>query len=191
MKEFMSPKNGARFFLHPNTEPTPRQIDQLICYTRIETDPIKLDGDENRFMSHEQFNAWRKKGRSIYLLTDEPRGEELTGDLTGIWWVGEKPLPERDDYYAIDDILLSPEVYNQTSGFRLYGLARGAGLSDAILTYCKQHHFEQSGQQQMGYWAEVYSRNAISLRMNAKMGFNPVTRPNADGTVIVTRKYTR
>lgn len=113
-KEVTSEQSRETFYIHSGI--TSSQVDQLIAFTRAETDPIKLDGDEQRFMSLEQYETWGQKGRTIYTLTDST---DKGGNLCGIFWAGQKELPHRTDYTEP----LDSEFYQHTYAFRLYGPA--------------------------------------------------------------------
>lgn len=150
-------------------------------FTRGETNPIKLDGDEYRFMSLEQFNIWKIKGRSIYVVTDR---FEDDGNLLGIFWAGQKELPQRTDYTEC----LDPAFYRHTYAFRLYGAARGQGISHAVLSVCMGDYIGKCVLP-AGSWLEVSGLNPPALKMDQKMGYRVVTGLNDQGRLIVVRSF--
>ncbi|MBI2018105.1 hypothetical protein HYS96_00180 [Candidatus Daviesbacteria bacterium] len=105
LKEVIAEQTQESFYIHFGI--TLHQVNQLIIFTQIEKDPINLDGDEGRFMSPEKYEIWRQKGRTIYALTD--RVDE-NGNLCGIFWIGQKELPQRTDYTES----LDPRFYQHT-----------------------------------------------------------------------------
>lgn len=171
----------------------PSQVAELIVMTTLEKDPVKLDGDENRFKSMNQYKDWRQKGRSIYTLTPDPKGE---GPLNGIFWAGEKLLPHRDDYVmpAGSELhwnmitMRNPEHYRQTYAFRLYGAARGDGLSHSVLSACLEDYVGRL-QKPVGFWLEVSGVNPPALRMDQKQGYEIVTGLNPEGRLVMARSY--
>lgn len=86
--EIISKQTQEYFYIHYGI--TLNQVDQLIAFTQAEKDQISLDGDENRFMSPEQYECWKQKGRAIYAITDRA---DKDGKLCGIFWAGQKELP--------------------------------------------------------------------------------------------------
>lgn len=160
---------------------TQKHVNQLIMFTQAETDEIKLDGDEKRFMSLEQYAVWRQKGRAIYTLIDSI---EEGGNLCGIFWAGQKDLPQRSDYTEN----LDREFYRHTYAFRLYGSARGHGLSHLVLSVCMNDYVGRLNLP-IGAWLEVSGLNASALRMDQKMGYRVVSGLNNRGRLVLAREY--
>lgn len=154
------------------------QIADLILYTQQEVDPIKLDGDEYRFMTREQYDEWRRKGREIYTL-NTPKGT-----LRGIFWAGKKPLPDRDDY----TVVLNPDDYQHTYAFRLYDSARGKGISHNVLQTCMTDYLHRF-QTPIGFWLEVSGLNPAALHMDQKMEFKIASGKNNEGRLILINTY--
>lgn len=179
IKQVVAERSKESFYIHSGI--TPDQVDQLIAFTRAETDPIKLDGDEERFMSQQQYEIWRQKGRTIYTLTDT---EDNKGNLRGIFWVGQKELPQRTDYTES----LNPKFYQHTYAFRLYDSARGKGLSHIILNICMNDYVSRLTLP-VGAWLEVSGLNPPALRMDQKMGYKIVSGLNNQGRLILARRY--
>lgn len=178
-KAIASNQSKELFFIHYGL--TAKQLEQLIKFTNIEKDPINLDGDEERFKTLELYQIWRRKSRTIYSLSDRV-GED--GNLGGIFWAGEKKLPDRDDYLEI----LDPEFYRYTYAFRLYDSARGKGLSYPVLSVCMDKYLNGLTLP-LGFWLEVSGLNPPALRMDQKMGFKIVSGLNNQNRLILARKY--
>ncbi|MBI2597457.1 hypothetical protein HYW41_04835 [Candidatus Daviesbacteria bacterium] len=132
-------------------------------------------------MSLEQYEAWGQKGRTTYVLTDSV---DDAGDLCGIFWAGQKELPHRTDYTES----LDPKFYQHTYAFRLYGPARGKGLSHAVLTVCMGDYVSRLTLP-VGAWLEVNGLNPPALRMDQKMGYRVVSGLNDQGQLILARRY--
>ncbi len=179
LKEVRAKSAEEYFYIHPGI--TQDQVRQLIAITEAEKDPISLDGDEQRFTSLELYKAWKQKNRSIYALTDSLNNE---GDLYGIFWAGKKTLPDRTDYLES----LDPNFYQHTYAFRLYGAARGKGLSHPVLSFCMGNYI---GNQTLpiGAWLEVSGLNQAALRMDQRMGYRVVSGVNEEGRLIMAREY--
>lgn len=179
VKVVIAEQSQESFYIHSGL--TPNQVDQLIAFTRAEADLIKLDGDEQRFMSLGQYEVWRQKDRTVYSLTDSADKE---GNLFGIFWAGQKSLPQRNDYTEF----LDPEFYRYTYAFRLYGLVRGKGISHTVLTICMDDYLGRLTLP-VGFWLEVGGVNPAALRMDQKMGYKVVSGLNDQGRLILARKY--
>jgi hypothetical protein len=179
IREVFAERSQAFFYIHSDL--TPNQVKRLIAFTQAEDDPIKLDGDEGRFMSLEQYLAWRQKGRTIYALTDNAGRE---GNLAGIFWAGQKPLPVRNDYTTP----LNPELYTYTYAFRLYGPARGIGISQTVLKTCIDDYVERLTLP-TGFWLEVSGLNPAALHMDQKMGYKIASGLNDQNRLVLARSY--
>lgn len=179
LKEVITEKTQETFYIHSGI--TSSGVDQLIAFTRAEKNPINLDGDGERFMSLEQYETWRQKGRTIYTLTDSVDKES---NLCGIFWAGQKELPQRTDYTES----LDPKFYQHTYAFRLYGSARGKGLSHAVLSFCMGDYVSRLTLP-VGAWLEVSGLNPPALRMDQKMGYRVVSGLNDKGRLIMARRY--
>ncbi len=167
------------FYIHPAI--TSSQIEQLIAFTQSETDPVKLGRDGQRFMSREQYEEWSKKGRTIYTLTDNIDAE---GRLKGIFWAGEKELPDRADYSES----LDPNFYRHTYAFRLYDSARGKGISHSVLSTCIDEYVSKLSLP-VGFWLETSGANEVAIHMDEKQGFRVVSGKNDQGLVTLVREY--
>lgn len=166
------------FYIH--TGITPKQIRQLIAFTKAEKGPMTRD--KKRFMSKDQYEKWADKGRTIYTVTDSRLKD---GNLRGIFWMGEKLLPERPDYKEYID----PNFYRYTFALRLYGPARGKGLSQLVLDECVRR-FISNLTLPIGVWLETDKENAISLRMAQKEGARIVSGFD-QSHVILVKEYSK
>lgn len=178
MKELIAKNSQEPFYIHRGL--IPKHEDQLIVYTQSETDPVNLDNDQDRFMTREKLEIWKRKGRTVYVLTD--RFDE-DGDLRGIFWAGEMLLPEREDYTEP----LDRETYRYTYAVRLYGSAKGEGLSHEFLSECIGDY--RSGLTRPGgFWVEVNVLNPRALHMDQKMGLKIVSPPDDKGQIVLAGK---
>lgn len=156
-----------------------KQIRRLVQYSR--TDPVigKFTSDRRRFSDVNVFYKWFGKGRMIYTLCG--RGDELLG----IVWFGKKPLPKRKY-----DKRVKPERYRFTLAVRLYGKARGKGISGSFLEECMGLFKETAGYKKgrKGIWVVVSEDNAKAIKIYAENGFTKVTTPNTKGKIIMVEK---
>lgn len=156
-----------------------RQIQQLINFTNTDDDIKKFTSDQKRFSSLEAFEEWRKKGRSIYILTNP------TEDLLGIFWLGEKDLPEADYF---DDF--EKEKFGITFGIRIYGEARGKGLSvgfmeKGINQFRQSRIYEIASKK--GIWLETKMDNLAAIKLYLKFGFIAVSKANECGEIVMVQ----
>ncbi|MFA5532773.1 MAG: GNAT family N-acetyltransferase [Candidatus Shapirobacteria bacterium] len=132
------------------------QIDQLIEYSNTDIEIKKNTTDSTRFKNRDMFNQWLKKGRIIYSLIDKNK------NLLGIIWFGQKDPP----------IKLKA---NFTFAIRIYGPARGQGLSQIFLkTTFDDLLKNQSKSQITGFWLETFSTNLAAIHTYEKFGFKKV-----------------
>lgn len=156
---------------------TPPQIEQLIAYSNSDFQVRRYTSDPKRFADKDEFEKWRKKGRSIYALTDEE------GLLDGIIWLGEEPLPSRKFTTQV-----ALEKYGITFAIRIYGEARGKHLAllfmhEAIGRYKKGDQYQ--GINNKGIWLETYADNIPALRVYERFGFEKVTEPDGRGRILM------
>ncbi len=179
VKEVVAEQSREVFYIHRGI--TLNQVDQLIAFTQAEIDQVKLDGDGQRFMSRQQYEVWKRKRRMVYSLTDCAREN---GNFCGIFWAGQKELPPRTDYLET----LDPKFYQHTYAFRLYGCARGQGLSHIILSTCMGDYISRLVLP-LGSWLEVSGSNPAALHMDQKMGYRIVSGLNEQGRLVLARIY--
>lgn len=171
-----SEKSQETFFIHEGI--TQEQIDQLVAFTKLEND---LTRDIDRFGSRGLYEKWVEKGRTIYSITDR---EEDNGDLKGMFWIGEKPLPERLDYTET----LDPNFYRFTYAIRVYDSARGKSLSQTVIDNCISE-FLFGKTLPVGVWLETNKDNAISIHMLKKQGARIVSGPDRNNRIILVKEY--
>jgi hypothetical protein len=135
-----------------------KQIDQLIEYSLTDEAVGKFTHDKERFGSREAFDEWLKKGREITVMTNN------NGDLLGIFWDGTKEMPSGD------------KKYNKTFGIRIYGEARGKGLSLGFMQKCIK---------EKGYWLETNDKNVVAKKLYAKFGFKQVGGPDEKDEIVM------
>lgn len=113
--------NGDTFFFKKGI--TESQIEQLIRYAQTDEGVRHFTSDATRFASREAFNLWKKPNAQFYTLVDDEN------TLNGIIWFEELQLPEFDIPQHIEVNAIDPNDYDTTFAIRLYGKARGQGLS--------------------------------------------------------------
>jgi len=137
------------------------QISQLIEYSHHDPNVKKFTSDPKRFADKASFYQWQQQGRIIYTLTDSSK------NLLGIIWFGQKDPP------------LKTIKANFTFAIRIYGMARGQGLSqkfmkitfDDLLKNQKDSHIT-------GFWLETSSENFAAIHTYQKFGFKVVDKVN-------------
>lgn len=132
------------------------QIDQLIEYSNTDPEVKKNTNDSVRFKDRNAINNWLKKGRIIYSLIDKNK------NLLGIIWFGQKDPPVK-------------LKANFTLGLRIYGPARGQGLSQIFMKNTFNDLLEnQSNSQITGFWLETSIDNIAAIHTYKRFGFKKV-----------------
>lgn len=130
------------------------QIDQLINFSNSDPDIKKFTSDPIRFKNRQAFNQWLEHGRIIYTLIDQKN------NLLGIVWFSQKESPLK-------------LAANFTLAIRLYGLARGQGLSQVFLKTAFDDFINHKNKQKIsGFWLQVSIDNLAAIRTYEKFGFN-------------------
>jgi len=133
------------------------QIHQLIEYSNTDSEIKKFTSDTIRFKDLPSFKKWLIQGRIIYTLSD------INHNLLGIIWFGQKKPPIDIDA-------------NFTLAIRIYGLARGLGLSfkfmKTVFTDLLQN---QKYSQITGFWLETSSKNFAAIHTYEKFGFKKIS----------------
>lgn len=142
-----------------------KQIDQLIDYSLTDDAVAKFTSDRERFKDREAFAKWKEKGREIFTLTNE------NDDLLGIIWLGIKKLPERNYLEKVDS-----EKYQSSFAIRIYGEARGKGLSLDFMKDCLKMD---------GVWLEVSDDNLAAKSLYGKFGFRQVSEVDENNKIIM------
>lgn len=140
---------------------TESQIDELIFYANNDPQIISFTSDKTRFADKKAFKLWLKKKPVIYTLTNN------TGRLLGIIWFQRK---------------IGIPGYDLTFAIRLYGKARGKGLSYGFM----KQAFDDFKPQKV--WLEVSIDNLPAVSLYKKFGFQQITDPNDKGKIIMVRK---
>jgi len=126
-----------------------KNIEELIKYAKSDDLIIKNTSDASRFFDKDAYNEWLKKGRKIYSLVDE------NDDLMGVTWFGK----DKDGF---------------TLAIRMYGKARGKGLSENFLRetmddFMKEPEYIDA--QNKSWWLEVSKDNLPAIKIYEKLGF--------------------
>jgi len=141
------------------------QITQLIDYSQTDLDIQKFTSDPKRFATKEAFFQWQQQGRIIYTLIDSHQ------NLLGIIWFGQKDPPI--DIPA-----------NFTFAIRIYGPARGQGLSQEFMKIAfADLRKNQTDSHIAGFWLETHSDNSSAIHVYQKFGFKTVDQK--DNSVIM------
>jgi len=144
------------------------QIDQLIEYSQTDPDIQKFTSDKTRFADKNSFTKWQQQGRIIYTLGDSQK------NLLGIIWFGQK------------EPLLENIKANFTFAIRIYGPARGQGLSQEFMkiTFSDLQTNPQNSQI-TGFWLETSRDNLAAIHSYQKFGFKTISSPNKNNKIIM------
>lgn len=133
------------------------QIEQLIEYSRTDSDIQKFTSDPIRFADKNSFHQWQQQGRIIYTLTDPQQ------NLLGIIWFGHKDPPTKNT------------DANFTFAIRIYGPARGQGLSQEFMKTAFDDLLKnQKNSQITGFWLETSVDNFAAIHTYEKFGFQKI-----------------
>lgn len=136
------------------------QIDQLLDYSHTDPDVQKFTSDPVRFKDRPSFNNWLQQGKIIYTLIDK------SNNLLGIIWFSQKNPPIKIDA-------------NFTFAIRIYGPARGQGLSlDFMKTAFTDLLQSNSNPKISGFWLETHHQNSAAIHLYQKFGFKIVSPVN-------------
>lgn len=154
------------------------QINKLIEYSASDNLVLKFTSDSERFKNKHAFDKWNKKGRVIYTLLD------ASDQLLGIIWFGKKKMPL--GRVLIENV--ERTHFGMTFAIRLYGIARGKGLSTLFMKkaysdYIKSEMFKNAPDQ--GFWLEAYAHNTPAIRTYISFGFKNISTPDADNKIIM------
>lgn len=132
------------------------QIYQLIEYSHTDPEVKKFTSDSTRFKDLLSFKKWLAQGRIIYTLSD------INQNLLGIIWFGQKNPPTKISA-------------NFTFAIRIYGPARGKGLSqNFIKTAFTDLLQNQKHSQITGFWLETSIDNFAAIHTYEKFGFKKI-----------------
>jgi ribosomal protein S18 acetylase RimI-like enzyme len=133
------------------------QIDQLIDYSHTDSEVQKFTSDPSRFSDRQAFSQWLQQGRIIYTLFDK------NNNLLGLIWFGQKDPP----------IKLNA---NFTFAIRIYGSARGQGLSQIFMKAAFNDLRKNHRQSKItGFWLETATDNFAALHTYEKFGFKKIS----------------
>lgn len=129
------------------------QVDQLINYSQTDPDVKKFTSDSVRFRDLSSFKKWLIQGRIIYTISD------INQNLLGIIWFGQKNPPI--DVNA-----------NFTFAIRIYGAARGHGLSQNFMKTAFTDLLQNQKQSRItGFWLATSKNNFTAIHTYEKFGF--------------------
>jgi ribosomal protein S18 acetylase RimI-like enzyme len=100
-------------------------------------------------------------------------------------WLGEKVLPEED--YNKD---FNRNEFGITFGIRIYGEARGKGLStnfmnEAINRFKDSQVYGEISKK--GLWLETKADNLSAIKLYSKFGFKVVSKANNFGEIVMVQ----
>lgn len=157
------------------------QIHQLIEYSNTDPDVKKFTSDSVRFKDLSSFKKWLSLGRIIYTLSD------LHQNLLGIIWFGHKNPP-----------INIPA--NFTFAIRIYGPARGKGLSQNFMKTAFTDLLQNQKQSQItGFWLSTSKDNSTAIHTYEKFGFQKIEIINSEQIMFLkndninyeTKKYSK
>ena len=136
------------------------QIDQLIDYSQTDIEVKKFTSDPSRFRDRSAFSRWLEQGRIIYTLIDSQN------NLLGIIWFGQKNSPIKTSA-------------NYTFAIRIYGPARGQGLSQEFMNTAFADILKNQKKSKIsGFWLETSVDNFAAIHSYQKFGFLPIDKQN-------------
>lgn len=146
---------------------TENQRDQLLKFTHSDPQIAKFTSDLSRFKDKTSALKWLDNVR-VYTLTDK------ANNLIGLAWFHRKPLPEREFIMK-----LNSSDFPLTFGIRIYGKARGKGLSFDFMK--KSFESFKPG----SIWIQTSFDNLPTIKLAEKFGFKKVSEPDARGKIIM------
>ena len=148
------------------------QIDELIRYAATDPALQKWTSDPVRFETKLAVEEWSAKVSSITVLTNR------SGKLLGLGWVQDESFPQ------IENCTLPAEEqlkFTKTSAVRLYGEARGKGLSKWFYKQVLSHAGNPN------IWDRVSADNTPSVKLHEAFGFKQVSMPDSMNKIILVR----
>lgn len=145
-----------------------KQINQLIKYSNTDHDIKNYTSDPERFKNRKKFNDWIKKGKYIYVLSDN---EE---NLCGIIWFGKEKFAsfKKNPYYK-------PSKYPYTFAIRTYANTRGKGLARQFMEIC----FRDFGKK--GIWLTASKENTAAVKLYSNFGFKKIPDENPYNKIVM------
>lgn len=160
--------------LHINLGISEKQIRQLITFANTDPEVMHQTSDHKRFANLEAYEQWRKKGRTVYTLTNEKE------DLLGILWIGEESLPDEQFTKSFDQAL-----YGVTFAIRLYGQARGHGLTQTFMKQTFTDFQTTNPTKHPSIWLETSENNTPAVKSYTKFGFEQAAGPDEHGRILM------
>jgi len=152
--------------LRIETTMTESQIEELIHHSINDQEVVKNTSDSTRFKNREAFDTWLISEPSLYILTD------TTNTLLGIAWVQK-----------MSNQLIQPE-FDTTAAIRLYGEARGKGLSSWFFDEALKRYGHSN------YWLRTSSNNVSAIKTYERLGFRVASPPDKENKIILVRHST-
>lgn len=160
--------------LHISLGISKKQIRQLITFANTDQEVVRQTSDPKRFANLEAYEQWRKKGRTVYTLTNEKE------DLLGILWIGEESLPDEQFIKSFDQTL-----YGVTFAIRLYGQARGKGLTQTFMKQAFTDFQTTNPTEHPGIWLETSESNTPAVKSYTKFGFEQAAGADEHGRILM------
>lgn len=139
------------------------QKEELIQYSTNDSEVVKNTSDAIRFKDMKAFAVWLQEKPSLFVLTNN------SGKLLGLAWVQKMDNP------------IKLQEYDTTAAIRLYGEARGKGLSRWFLEEALQKYGSKN------YWLRTSSDNVSAIKTYKRLGFKIVSTPDDENKIILTR----
>lgn len=140
---------------------TKLEIDQLIDYSRTDKEVINYTSDSIRFKNHTSYQNWTNKEKKyVYTLIDSQ------GNLMGIIWFHKQRIPT------------NLSKYNTTFAIRIYGNARGKGLSRKFMELVFK---DFNGK---GIWLSTTENNNIARKLYENFGFKEIKNTVSDKIIM-------
>ena len=146
-------------------------INQLVVYSKEDPDVLQFTRDAKRFVTHEATKQFTDEA-DMYALLDNDM-------VVGIIWFSSKPLPNKQFTKIFDQ-----NKYDTTFAIRLYGEAKGKGLS---LPFMKEAftRFAEEKEKSMGIWLQTRAENVRAIHLYEKFGFKQISDSDTEGCIIM------
>ena len=161
---------------------TDSQLDQLVEYSKSDPVILKFTSDHIRFKDKTSAMKWISSV-DVYTLT------EKAGNLVGITWFHKKLLPSDRDF----TIKLDPTDFPITFAIRIYGEARGKGLSEDFMKKSFEKFFSRPRRSRaldlrgLNVWIETSFDNIPTIKLAEKFGFVKASNPDQRRKIIMIR----